>query len=187
MQILKENLVYILLVIACLGLGFYMTMPEFSKLYTRITTNIEKTKQNKDMMAQLDQARLEAEQKKIKPRAAAKQIYQADNYMLGAEASFAPLFETVIEKAKHSNIKIKSIDYNYAPKGDPIYESKTQGFNSCELSMYVVGTYEQFQQFVKDLVKESYLVNLAQIQATPYEHNQRILLIDLKLRLYTKS
>lgn len=187
MQILKENLVYILLVIACIVLGLYFTVPQVPVLYTKITTNIEKTKQNDTMKEQLQQARNEAEQKKIKPRTASKTIYQVQGYMIGPEASFAPLFESVIDKARYSNIRIKSIDYNYAPGEDPIYNSKIQGYNACELSMYIIGTYEQLQQFIKDLVKEPYLVNVSTIEIRPYEQNRRILLVNLKLVLYTKS
>ncbi len=116
-----------------------------------------------------------------------KVVYQSQGLQFGAEASFASLFETVIDTARSSGIRIRSINHTYSPPADPIVAGQLPGYNVCELDIVAVGTYAEFQTFYKNVLREYYLTYFAEIEVKPWENDQSVLITTMKLRLYTKT
>lgn len=116
-----------------------------------------------------------------------KQIFELTGMTFGVEASFAPLFDDMIKIARNSGIRIRSVDYNYAPEGDPIFGAKIPNVNVCELDTTIVGTYSQIQMFLKTLLSESYLVNISKLEIVSWQRDKSILIANLQLRYYTKT
>ena len=103
------------------------------------------------------------------------------------DASFAPLFELILTIAEQSGIRIRAIDYDYAPAEDMIFAAKLEGYNACELNMVAVGSYSEFQVFLKTIMKEQYVTNLAEVELTPWDKDKKVLIAKIKLRLYTRT
>lgn len=186
-QILKENIVYIILMAAALIGGIIVTAP---KLEPAVKATMEKysldstytkTKQ------ELDTLTYQSTQKVEKISEGGKRIYEVQGMQFSADASFAPLFESIINIAKTSGIRIRSIDYNYEPQDDIIFSAKLPGYNVCELTIVAIGSYTQFQNFYKSILKEEYLNYLAELEVRPFKENRSILVTTMKLRLYTKT
>lgn len=116
-----------------------------------------------------------------------KVVFDAPDMKFSPDASFAPLFELVLTIAQQSGIRIRAIDYDYAPQEDMIFAAKIDGYNVCELNMVAVGTYTEFQTFFKSIMKEQYLTNLAEVELTPWEKDKKVLIAKIKLRLYTRT
>ena len=116
-----------------------------------------------------------------------KVIYETTEPGIGSEASFAPLFENFIDIAKLSGIRIRSINYDYNPIGDPIRSANLTNYSVCELDVKAVGGYRNFQTFFKAINKQPYVMSLARTEIKPWEDDRSILVGDFKLRLYTKT
>ncbi len=188
-NILKENAVYVLPILVVLVLFVNFVVPQFGKgLKSYRNMNDSKT-QYEQVKEQYDalkaQQELQNRQKKVVKDG--KVVFDAPDMRFSPDASFAPLFELVLTIAQQSGIRIRSIDYNYAPQEDMIFAAKINGYNVCELNMVTVGSYTELQNFFKSIMKEQYLTNLAEVELTPWEKDKKVLIAKIKLRLYTRT
>ena len=188
-NILKENAVYVLPILVALVLFVNFVVPQFDKgLKSYRNMNDSKT-QYEQVKEQYDalkaQQELQNRQKKVVKDG--KIVFDAPDMRFSPDASFAPLFELVLTIAQQSGIRIRSIDYNYAPQEDMIFAAKINGYNVCELNMVTVGSYTELQNFFKSIMKEQYLTNLAEVELTPWEKDKKVLIAKIKLRLYTRT
>lgn len=188
-NILKENAVYVLPILVALVLFVNFVVPQFGKgLKSYRNMNDSKT-QYEQVKEQYDalkaQQELQNRQKKVVKDG--KVVFDAPDMRFSPDASFAPLFELVLTIAQQSGIRIRSIDYNYAPQEDMIFAAKINGYNVCELNMVTVGSYTELQNFFKSIMKEQYLTNLAEVELTPWEKDKKVLIAKIKLRLYTRT
>ena len=188
-NILKENAVYVLPILVVLVLFVNFVIPQFGKgLKSYRNMNDSKT-QYEQVKEQYDalkaQQELQNRQKKVVKDG--KVVFDAPDMRFSPDASFAPLFELVLTIAQQSGIRIRSIDYNYAPQEDMIFAAKINGYNVCELNMVTVGSYTELQNFFKSIMKEQYLTNLAEVELTPWEKDKKVLIAKIKLRLYTRT
>ena len=188
-NILKENAVYVLPILVVLVLFVNFVIPQFDKgLKSYRNMNDSKT-QYEQVKEQYDalkaQQELQNRQKKVVKDG--KVVFDAPDMRFSPDASFAPLFELVLTIAQQSGIRIRSIDYNYAPQEDMIFAAKINGYNVCELNMVTVGSYTELQNFFKSIMKEQYLTNLAEVELTPWEKDKKVLIAKIKLRLYTRT
>lgn len=188
-QIVKDNFVYIILVIVAFVAGIYFIPPRATETYNKIVETNSAKKVLSEKEAQLNNLRLQAEasSRAKTPIKEGKKIYELEGAQFSGEASFAPLFEVVLTIAQNSGIRIRSIDYNYQPEEDRIYAAHISDYNVCELSIVAVGTYAQLQNFFRGLMKDSNLSYLAEVEMQPWEKDKTILVTNIKIRLYTKT
>ncbi len=189
LNILKENIVYVLPVLITFLVLFNFVIPQFNKSLKAIGRMNNTKSQYEQVKEQYDalkaQQELQNRQKKVVKDG--KVVFDAPDMKFSPDASFAPLFELVLTIAQHSGIRIRAIDYDYAPQEDMIFAAKIDGYNVCELNMVAVGTYTEFQTFFKSIMKEQYLTNLAEVELTPWEKDKKVLIAKIKLRLYTRT
>ena len=189
LNILKDNIVYVLPILIAFVLFVNFVVPEFNKgvkTFRKMAdakTQYEQVKEQYDMLkAQQD---MQNRQKKVVKDG--KIVFDAPDMRFSPDASFAPLFELVLTIAQQSGIRIRAIDYNYSPQDDMIFAAKINGYNVCELNMVTVGSYTELQNFFKSIMKEQYLTNLAEVELTPWEKDKKVLIAKIKLRLYTRT
>ncbi len=188
-QIVKDNFVYIILVIVAFVAGIYFIPPRATETYNKIVETNSARKLLSEKESQLNNLRLQAEASSRTKTTIqeGKKIYELEGAQFSGEASFAPLFEIVLTIAQNSGIRIRSIDYNYQPEEDRIYAAHISDYNVCELSIVAVGTYAQLQNFFRGLMKDSNLNYLAEVEMQPWEKDRTILISNVKVRLYTKT
>lgn len=189
-KLIKENYVYILLVGFVLFVGLYGII-HFGGIaitkFNETTSRKAELAQKENKIAQLDaQEQARIERRKRKPDSG-KVILEVPSAQFSPEASFGVLFDGILANVAKSGIRVRSIEYNYAPTDDKILGSTMPGHNACELVFTAVGTYPQFQQFFKDSTKDRYLNNIYEVYIEPYDYNKSILITKFKIRLYTKS
>lgn len=189
-QIVKDNFVYIVLVIVSIAVGIYFIPPQATEFYNKFmeTSNAKKVKEEKESF--LNNLRVQAQASAMKSQTTikdGKKIYELEGTQFSGEASFAPLFEIVLSIAQNSGIRIRSIDYNYQPQDDKIYAAHIAEYNVCEMSIVAVGTYAQLQNFFRGLMKDSNLNYIAEVEMQPWEKDKTILVSNVKVRLYTKT
>ncbi len=189
LNILKENIIYVLPIFVAFFVFINFVIPQFNKDISSIR-NVKSAKaQYEEVQQQYNmlkaQQELQNRQKKVVKDG--KIVYDAPDMRFSPDASFAPLFELVLTIAQQSGIRIRAIDYNYAPQEDIVFAAKINGYNVCELNMVAVGSYVEFQTFFKTIMKEQYLTNLAEVELTPWEKDKKVLIAKIKLRLYTRT
>lgn len=186
-DLFKEQAVFIglpiiLIVVFIMGLG-YTGNQSF--------VNIKKYNDNAAQVETLTQKKLGLEaqlkaQEKEEADPNTKKIFAPEGGF-GVDASFAPLFDNMLTIAKNSGIKIRSVDYNYAPEKDPVFAAKIDGINVCEFSATIVGKYSEIQTFLKAMLSEYYLVNMAELEIISWQRDKSILIANIKLRFYTRT
>ena len=186
-DLFKEQAVFIglpiiLIVVFIMGLG-YTGNQSF--------VNIKKYNDNAAQVETLTQKKLDLEaqlkaQEKEEADPNTKKIFAPEGGF-GVDASFAPLFDNMLTIAKNSGIKIRSVDYNYAPEKDPVFAAKIDGINVCEFSATIVGKYSEIQTFLKAMLSEYYLVNMAELEIISWQRDKSILIVNIKLRFYTRT
>ncbi|MBR2386336.1 hypothetical protein IKA92_03470 [bacterium] len=125
------------------------------------------------------------EARKNSKKRSEKVIFEPAEMQLGTGASFAEPFEDMINIARDSKIRIKSIKYDYSPKEDPIIQGKLNGYNACEMKIEAVGTYSQLKQFFTGVLGKPYLTKVSNIMIEPWGFDKSILIANINLTLYT--
>ncbi len=187
-DLLKEQIVFVLLpviflIVLICGSGYtgWLAISNVGTFNQNSKTYTELTQKKAELEAQLQQQSIEEKNPDI------KKIFELEGVKFGTDASFAPLFDNMISVAKDSGIRIRSVGYNYAPEKDPIFAAKLTGYNVCELNATIVGNYSEIQTFLKTLLSENYLVNLAQVEIVSWQRDKSVLIANLKLNFYTKT
>lgn len=189
LQIIRENIFSLIIVIVVLAAGFNFVPPEVLKaidLAKQTSVAKQELAQEENKASSL-RAQAEASARARIPSKDGKQIYELEGTQFSSEASFAPLFEVILSIAQNSGIKIRSINYNYSPEGDPIFAAHLPEYNACELQIQAIGSYAQLQTFFKGLMKDNNLNYLAEVEMQPWEKDKTILITNVKIRLYTKT
>lgn len=186
----NKRIIAIALPVLCLvviGLIIFLTYKPAIEGYEAAKKIPELSKQLKDLNANLEALKIEKANQQSVELEGSKVIYENAEFKFSPEASFAPLIEKIIDIAKISGVRVHSIDYNYAPVGDSVFDAQYPGYNVCELSVTAVGKYNNFQRLFATIVADTNVMNLAEIDITPWDSDHSVLVGKFKLRLYTKT
>ena len=133
----------------------------------------------------------EAEEAKIAAEANAdngnKQFYKPTATGMDTEAVIAGEFTEILELIRANKIKVRSIKYDYDPKDDNFVKGAGASYNVARLNMEMVGNYINYDNFLKELYKHEHFLDIQSVEIVPYRKNKRILLINFKLKLYSKK
>ena len=189
LNIVKENVLYVFLVLVVIFLFVSYVIPQCTKAIDNVKKLGTVRTQYEDVKQQYDALKLKQQQQNSQKKVVkdGKVVFDAPDMQFSPDASFAPLFELILTLAQQSGIRIRSIDYNYAPADDMIYSAKISGYNTCQLDMVMVGSYSEIQNFFKSVLKEQYLTNLGEVELMPWEKDKKILIAKVKLGLYTRT
>lgn len=189
LNIVKENVLYVFLVLVVIFLFVSYVIPQCTKAIDNVKKLGTVKTQYEDVKQQYDALKLKQQQQNSQKKVVkdGKVVFDAPDMQFSPDASFAPLFELILTLAQQSGIRIRSIDYNYAPADDMIYSAKISGYNTCQLDMVMVGSYSEIQNFFKSVLKEQYLTNLGEVELMPWEKDKKILIAKVKLGLYTRT
>lgn len=115
-----------------------------------------------------------------------KKIYAPVESDLGNDTLFFTLYNDVIEMMHANSIKIKSIDYNYNPKGDKFVQSGKDYF-VCDVNVELVSNYTNLGKLIQELYQYPYYIKINELNVKPYSKDKKILISDLSLRLYAHT
>ena len=188
LQKYKESLMYLAGIIVVAVFLFQKIQPEF----TRTIDIYKQVGQQKDVAAgiskQLSVAKEKVERKK-KMRLLddmTKKVYSpAEGISLDADSAFSVLLDDIIEISRKNHIKTHSIQSTLNPSEDVFVKGDKEHFSAYQLDMKIVSDYSDFEGFIRDLYAYNYLININNIEIYPYQKNNRILLINLTLTLYS--
>lgn len=162
------------------------TVPKITEFIDLNKSIPEKTTTKVDLEKKLEELK-RYETQKADTIVEVKKIYKQDSPDLDTETAFTVTFDDVINMAKYNGVKIFSLKYNYNPADDEFISKSSGSYNVCQLDMELVSDYQSFENFMQELFKYPYLINLNKIELMAYPKNKKILLIKMQLKLYTKK
>ena len=86
-----------------------------------------------------------------------------------------------------NSVKARSVDYAYNPPEDEFVKGAGAKVSACQVTLQLVATYKNFENFMRDLYKHEHFLDISKIEIIPYEKNKTILLINCKTSLYAKK
>ena len=191
---LKQFMIPLLIVIVTFVAVFYLgsnTVTKFQK-YSSAKGEVQKKQtQLKEKQTQLEKAKAKAEEQKRKEQAAnkneGKQFYRPVMSGLDTEAVIAGEFSEILELVRSNKIRVRAIKYDYDPQDDNFVKNAGSQYNVARLNMEMIGTYQEYDNFLKELYKHEHFLDIQSIEIVPYKKNKSILLINFKLKLYSKK
>ena len=116
-----------------------------------------------------------------------KEVFVSSDAGLDSEGVIASEFSEILELIRANTIKTRSIEYEYDPKDDKFVQGAGDKFNVAKLSMEMIATYKNFENFLKELYKHEHFLDISKIEIEPYEKDKSILLINFEVTLYAKK
>ena len=123
--------------------------------------------------------------KNVKTTVLAKKIYAPTESDLGTDSLFFVLYTDLIEMLRNNSVKIKSIDYKYNPEGDNFVQYGKDAYFVCDIDLKLSSNFVDLGKLVQDIYQYPYYIKIRGIKIIPYEKDRKILLTDLKIRLYS--
>lgn len=183
----KEIIIYGIFLAVMLVWMLISLKPKVVQYITEYKEIKTKTVEVADLERKLETLRAADMEKKSQITTAAKKIFIPDEAGLDTEATFANIFDDVIQMAKHNGLRTRSIEYTYNPPDDNFVKGAPEKYNVCQLNMSMVGDYSDFEGFFQEIYKYPYLVGLYEIVIRPYSRDKKILLVAVKLKLYSQK
>ncbi|MBR5555591.1 hypothetical protein IKU74_06220 [bacterium] len=134
----------------------------------------------------LDDARLQLK-KQQDESTLEKEFFVPEEKGLPDDDMIAGEFEEILEIIRSNTIKMRSINFDMNPRGDVFVQGAPEKFNVAALKMEMIGTYKNFENFLKDLYKHEHFLEISKVQIEPYEKDKTILLINYEMKLYAKK
>lgn len=188
---LKAFLVPIMLLVVTIGGIGYLAPQVYTNIQTIIATKQEianKTTTLQEKQARLDELkRKEEEQKSQESANAGKPFYKPIETGMDTEAVIAGEFAEVLQLVRANKIKVRSIKYDYDPQDDNFVQGAKDKYNVARLNMEMIGDYASYDNFLKEMYKHEHFLDLQSVEIVPYKKNKKILLINFKVKLYSKK
>ena len=116
-----------------------------------------------------------------------KDMYKPMDSGLDASSIVAGQFEDILAMLRANSVKARSVDYAYNPPEDEFVKGAGAKVSACQVTLQLVATYKNFENFMRDLYKHEHFLDISKIEIIPYEKNKTILLINCKISLYAKK
>lgn len=190
---LKYYLIPILICIVTLIMIFTLVPRLALNVKTYMSTNRQiaaKTQELQQKQDQLEQYKKEEAEKKAKEsetRTAGKPFYKPIESGLDTESVITGEFTEILQLIRANQIKVRSISYDYNPTDDEFVKNATDKYNVARLNMEMIGTYTNYDNFLKEMYKHEHFLDIQSVEIVPYKKNKKILLINCKVKLYAQK
>ena len=164
----------------------YKTVPEVQKIIDIQEQQKTQSTALADAERKLAGLRADTERRKIENENLPKQFFKPVNMGLDTEAAISEEFGEILQLIRENKIKTRSIVYEYDPKDDNFVKNVPEKYQVCRITAEMIANYGNFENFLRDLYKHEHYLEIEKIEVLPYEKNKKILLINLKLKLYAQ-
>ena len=142
--------------------------------FEKVSAQLEKIKEEQKLNQQDEQERV-------------KLIYKSDINFDNGDTEYLVMVDDVVNMIKDNGVKIYSLDYNYNPSTDKIVSQSGGKYLGCQLTLSLLGSYNQIKNLIIDFIKYPYLITLNSVEIEPYEKNKNILLSLVKITIYSEQ
>lgn len=189
----KFKSVIFIIVLALAVVIFLLT-----KIIPSATEYVKTQKQHTEAVTKLEDQRRTLEDMRTKMAATnakeqkdksglAKKFFKPIEKGLDAESTIAKEFEEILELLRSNSIKTRSIKYEYNPADDNFVKNVASEYMVARLNSEMIGTYKNFEGFLKELYKHEHFLDISSIEIVPYQNDKKILIIKFQLKLYAQK
>ena len=129
-----------------------------------------------------ERVRLENEKNQVEKPIFKTAVVAGDSF-----STNAPLFEDIIRLLKANGLKLISVENKSSGVDDPIVQYSGSKFNSCQINMQILGSYNHFQKFLTHLYDYPYLIHITSLEVIPFDKDKKTLIFKLSLILYSET
>lgn len=169
----------------------------FAILASKIFPDINKINETQKSYKTTSASLVDAERKLQNMKAAKEKAESVDENLLKAffkpinggsdtESAISDEFGEILQIMRENKIKARSFKYDYDPEDDNFVKHVADKYHVCKVTADMIGTYTQFENFLRELFKHEHFLDISSIEITPYKKNKRILLINLQFKLYAQ-
>lgn len=170
-----------------LFLAIKIIMPNINALTTAKNTLKEKQTELENLERDLNVVQSKIQKIKNSIIGAQKKIYSPVESDLGNETIFFTLYNDIVEMVHANSIKIKSIGYEYNPETDSFVKFGKDVYFVCDVNMELVSNYINLGKLIQDIYQYPYYIKINELEVKPYAKDKKILLSNLKIRLYAHT
>ena len=188
-QFLPAILVFVIAIISIFWFapkvmsGFH----DYTQLKSQVDNNtMQLQEKKKSLETQKRKAEAESQKEQV-VREEAKAFYKPIESGLDNEAVIAGEFAEILQLIRANQIKVRSIKYDYNPGDDKFVQGDSSKYNVARLNMEMIGNYTNYDNFLRELYKHEHFLDIQSVEIVPYRKDKRILLINFKLKLYSKK
>ncbi|MBR1461195.1 hypothetical protein IJ596_06150 [bacterium] len=189
---LKQFLLPIIIFVAAIvALAFFggkiiQNFQDYKVVRGEVENNkIQLSDKRKQLIEKKKEAAAEVQKEKT-VRQEAKAFYKPIESGLDNEAVIAGEFAEILQLIRANQIKVRSIKYDYNPSDDNFVKGNAGRYNVARLNMEMIGNYTNYDHFLRELYKHEHFLDIQSVEIVPYRKDKRILLINFKLKLYSK-
>ncbi len=183
----KSIILILVLTLVVFGYIISRTVPvvtdifKISKEYkTAVTSLADKERTLKNLKEKTAKAEAESQN-------AVKAFYKPIEQGMDTESVIANEFAEILALIRGNSIKTRSIKYEYDPKDDNFVKNVPDKYHVAKLDIEMIGTYKDFEGFLKELYKHEHFLDMASVEIIPYEKDRKILIIKFQLKLYAQK
>jgi len=173
-------------ILAAVYIGYTQVYPVITSIQELKEQVAQQTTVLADKQRELDDLNLQIK-KQQEESTLEKAIFVPEEQGLPAEDMIAGEFAEVLEIIRANTIKTRSISFDYNPKSDKFVQGAPEKFNVASLDLDMIGTYKNFENFLKDLYKHEHFLEITSIDIEPYEKDKKVLLIKFVMKLYAQK
>lgn len=190
---IKQFIVPILLIFLTI-VGLIVLVPKtieqlqaFAGAKADVTTKTATYEEKRAQFDQIERQKAEDSAQDQANQASGKPFYKPVVAGMDTDAAIAGEFAEILELVRANKIKVRSMNNNTKPEGDHFYDNASDTYNVARLDLEMIANYVNYDNFLKELYKHEHFLDIESVEIVPYKKNKKILLINLKLKLYAKK
>ena len=179
--------IFCVALLALLFISFKIIAPNINALTTAKGTLKEKQSELENLERDFNVVQSKIQKIKNSIIGAQKKVYSPAESDLGNETIFFTLYNDIVEMVHANSVKIKSISYDYNPETDSFVKFGKDVYFVCDVNMELVSNYINLGKLIQDLYQYPYYLKINEVEVRPYEKDKKILLSNLRVRLYAHT
>lgn len=182
----KEAILYSVLIFGGFVWLLMQIIPQITDLINTEKKIKARTVELEKVSAKLEKIKEEQLSNKKEEEDRVKLIYKSDIKFDNGETEYLLMVDDVINIVKDNGLKLYNIDYNYDLPSDDIVSQSGGRYLGCQLTLSLVGSYNQIKNLLIDIIKYPYLISLNDVEVESYQKDKNTLISIIKLTLYAE-
>lgn len=183
----KSIILMLVLILIIFGVIISRVVPVISSIITinsdyntAVTTLADKERTLQNLKEKTEKANEES-------KTMLKAFYKPIEQGLDTESVIANEFGEILTLMRSNSIKTRSVKYEYDPKDDNFVKNLPDKYNVAKLDIEMIGTYKEFESFLKELYKHEHFLDISSMEIVPYQKDKKILIINSQIKLYAQK
>ncbi len=182
----------VVMVLILIGIIFFIPkiIEQLSSYYgvkSEIKTKQETIAEKEAQIAEYNSKEQSERAQEQENQASGKPFFKPVVEGMDTEAAIAGELEEILQLVRANKIKVRSITTDPDPKDDNFVQNAASQYNVARLEMEMIANYVNYDNFLKELYKHEHFLDIQSAEIVPYKKNKKILLINLKLKVYAKK